>query len=45
MHDQFVEKLSQRVVSLKVGGGFEKGVELGPLINSDAIEKVYVTSI
>ena len=41
IHDQFVEKLSQAVHrQLKLGYGFDKGDNLGPLINSKAVEKV-----
>ncbi len=40
IHDEFVEALSKRVASLRVGNGFEEGIEQGPLINAKAIEKV-----
>ena len=40
IHNEFVEALSKRVASLKVGDGFEEGIEQGPLINNQAIEKV-----
>jgi succinate-semialdehyde dehydrogenase / glutarate-semialdehyde dehydrogenase len=40
VYDTFAEKLKARVEKMKVGDGFEDGVELGPLINDDASEKV-----
>ena len=40
VYDAFAEKLKARVEKMKVGDGFEDGVELGPLINGDASEKV-----
>jgi len=40
VYDAFAEKLAARVGAMKVGDGFEDGVELGPLINADASEKV-----
>lgn len=40
IYDQFAQKLAQRVKQLKVGSGFEPGVEQGPLINEAALEKV-----
>ena len=40
IHDQFVEVLSDTVRSLKLGDGFQEGVNQGPLINNSAVEKV-----
>jgi len=40
VYDAFAEKLKARVSRMKVGDGLEEGVELGPLINVQAIEKV-----
>ncbi len=40
VYDEFAKKLADRVGKMKVGDGLEDGVELGPLINADAIEKV-----
>jgi succinate-semialdehyde dehydrogenase / glutarate-semialdehyde dehydrogenase len=40
VYDEFAKKLKARVEKMKVGDGFEDGVDLGPLINSDAGEKV-----
>ncbi|MCA0149369.1 NAD-dependent succinate-semialdehyde dehydrogenase [Rossellomorea vietnamensis] len=38
--DTFSEKLVEKVKALKVGNGLEEGVDIGPLIDEDAIEKV-----
>jgi succinate-semialdehyde dehydrogenase/glutarate-semialdehyde dehydrogenase len=40
VYDTFAEKLKARVEQMKIGDGFEAGVELGPLINPAAGEKV-----
>jgi len=40
VYDTFAAKLKDRVSKMKVGDGFAEGVELGPLINGDASEKV-----
>ena len=40
IYDQFVEKLSKKVATMKIGDGTEHGVTQGPLINMDAIDKV-----
>lgn len=40
VYDAFAEKLSRAVAALKVGNGAAGGVEQGPLINMDAVEKV-----
>lgn len=40
IHDAFVEKLKERILAAKVGDGREKGVEIGPLVNAAAVEKV-----
>ena len=40
VYDTFAEKLKQAVSKLKIGNGMDDGVALGPLINSDAIDKV-----
>jgi succinate-semialdehyde dehydrogenase/glutarate-semialdehyde dehydrogenase len=40
IYDQFSKKLSDAVARLKVGPGDEPGVEIGPLIDQNAIEKV-----
>ncbi|MDO9221487.1 MAG: aldehyde dehydrogenase family protein, partial [Thiobacillus sp.] len=38
--DVFAEKFAHAVAQLKVGNGFEAGTEVGPLINTAALEKV-----
>ena len=40
VYDAFAKKLADAVNKMKVGDGFESGVSSGPLINSDAIDKV-----
>ncbi|MBB2486559.1 NAD-dependent succinate-semialdehyde dehydrogenase [Mitsuaria sp. WAJ17] len=40
VYDAFVEKLAAKVAELKVGNGFEAGVNVGPLIDADAVAKV-----
>lgn len=40
IYDAFVEKFAKRVGELKVGRGSEPGVQVGPLINDAAVEKV-----
>ncbi len=40
IYDAFAEKLKARVSTMKIGDGFEQGVDLGPLINPAAGEKV-----
>ncbi|MEP4246469.1 NAD-dependent succinate-semialdehyde dehydrogenase [Tateyamaria sp.] len=40
VYDVFAEKLAKRVSAMKVGDGLEAGVDLGPLINGSASEKV-----
>lgn len=36
----FVERLAEAVLSLKVGNGMEEGINVGPLINQAAVDKV-----
>jgi succinate-semialdehyde dehydrogenase / glutarate-semialdehyde dehydrogenase len=38
--DEFSEKLTERMAAMRVGDGTEEGVEVGPLIEPRAIEKV-----
>jgi len=38
--DEFSEKLTERLAAMKVGDGLDEGVEVGPLIEGAAIEKV-----
>ncbi|QQN66709.1 NAD-dependent succinate-semialdehyde dehydrogenase [Bradyrhizobium diazoefficiens] len=40
VHDAFVTKLSEKVAALRVGDGFEEGVDQGPLIHERALAKV-----
>ncbi|QGZ93300.1 NAD-dependent succinate-semialdehyde dehydrogenase [Terricaulis silvestris] len=40
IYDAFSKKLTEAVAKLKVGPGDEAGVEIGPLIDAKAIEKV-----
>ncbi|TQS69981.1 NAD-dependent succinate-semialdehyde dehydrogenase [Rhodobacteraceae bacterium] len=40
VYDAFAEKLSARVAALRVGRGTEEGVQIGPLIDRDAFDKV-----
>jgi succinate-semialdehyde dehydrogenase/glutarate-semialdehyde dehydrogenase len=40
VHDEFVKKFTGAVQQLKVGRGEESGVNIGPMISADAIEKV-----
>lgn len=37
---EFTEKLQHRVATLKVADGFDEGAEIGPLINTQALEKM-----
>ena len=38
--DAFTDKFKQKVSELKVGNGMDEGVDIGPLIDKDAYEKV-----
>ncbi|PZU10981.1 MAG: succinate-semialdehyde dehydrogenase (NADP(+)) [Sphingomonas sp.] len=40
IYEAVAERLAERVRKLRVGGGFEEGVQQGPLIDGDAIAKV-----
>lgn len=40
IYDEFAMRLTERVRQLKVGNGFDDGVEQGPLINQAAVSKV-----
>ena len=40
VYDAFVEKLAARVKAMKIGYGLEAGVDVGPLIDLAAVEKV-----
>ncbi len=38
--DEFSKKLTERMAAMKVGDGMEEGIEVGPLIEPKAIDKV-----
>ena len=40
IHDAFVERIKDMVPKMKVGPGWEKGVEVGPVISESQLEKV-----
>lgn len=40
IYEVFIEKLTEKVRSLKVGNGLDEGIDIGPLINQDAVDKV-----
>jgi len=40
VHDAFVERLAARVAALKVGPGTQPGMDIGPMINAAAVEKI-----
>ncbi len=40
IYDRFIEGLAERVSTLRVGSGLDKGVQQGPLINQAAVDKV-----
>ena len=41
VYDEFAKRLADAVSKMKVGDGLEDGTALGPLINTDAIQKVH----
>ncbi len=40
IYQDFADKLSARVSAMKVGPGFDTGIDIGPMINSAAIDKI-----
>lgn len=40
VYDAFTAKLSARISAMKVGSGTESGIDIGPMINEAAIEKI-----
>jgi succinate-semialdehyde dehydrogenase/glutarate-semialdehyde dehydrogenase len=40
VYEAFVEKLAAKVATLKLGNGFEPGVQIGPMIELSAVDKV-----
>lgn len=41
VHDAFVHKVKTQMAELKIGNGMDDGVDLGPLINQDAVDKAH----
>jgi len=39
IYEDFIARLAPKVAALRMGSGFEEGVEIGPLINAAAVEK------
>jgi succinate-semialdehyde dehydrogenase len=39
LYEAFCERFADAIGAMKVGSGFEEGVELGPLMNAGAVEK------
>ncbi|WP_027185385.1 NAD-dependent succinate-semialdehyde dehydrogenase [Desulfovibrio inopinatus] len=39
VYDTFLEKMAEHVKTLKPGNGLDDGINMGPLINADALEK------
>ena len=39
IHDEFVEKFASKVESIKTGNGLSEGVDIGPMINEEAVAK------
>ncbi len=37
--DEFARRVTERVAAMKVGRGTEEGVQIGPLIDADAVAK------
>ena len=40
VYRKFVEKITERAKALKIGNGLNKRVEMGPVINQEAVEKI-----
>ena len=40
IYDRFAERLSARVTAMKVGPGTDSGIDIGPMINAAALEKI-----
>ena len=40
VYDEFVAKLAEKAAAIKVGNGFEAGINQGPLIDEQAVNKV-----
>ncbi|MBS1789241.1 MAG: aldehyde dehydrogenase family protein [Acidobacteria bacterium] len=40
VYKKFVEKLAEKAKNLRIGNGLNKNVEMGPVINQDAMDKI-----
>lgn len=40
IHDSFVERLRERMSSIRLGNGFDENTQMGPLISAEHLEKV-----
>jgi succinate-semialdehyde dehydrogenase/glutarate-semialdehyde dehydrogenase len=40
VHDEFAKKLTAKMSGLKMGNGLDDGVNVGPLVNKDGLDKV-----
>ena len=40
IYDEFAKKFAEAAKSMKIGNGFDEGVEVGPLVESAAVDKV-----
>lgn len=40
IHDRFAARLAERMAGLRVGAGYEPGVEVGPLVDDASVRKV-----
>jgi alpha-ketoglutaric semialdehyde dehydrogenase len=40
VYKKFVDRLTERAKSLRIGSGLDKKVEMGPVINEDAVKKI-----
>ncbi|MFN7927883.1 MAG: aldehyde dehydrogenase family protein [Blastocatellia bacterium] len=41
VYKKFVEKLTERTKTLRIGNGLDESVDVGPVINKKAVEKIY----
>ncbi|WP_205049060.1 NAD-dependent succinate-semialdehyde dehydrogenase [Paracoccus sp. SY] len=41
VYDAFAQKLAEKVSVMRVGSGMDEGVEIGPMINQPAIDKIH----
>ncbi|MCH4887366.1 NAD-dependent succinate-semialdehyde dehydrogenase [Acidaminobacter sp. JC074] len=40
IHDLYLEKLTEQVLKMKIGNGFEDQVKIGPVINKKGVDKI-----